>query len=42
MRVQIERTNPVAPVRGGGGLPLFGAGNPQRLDQKLNNGRLGT
>jgi len=36
MRVQIERTNPDGPVRGGGGLPLFGANNPQKLEQALN------
>ncbi|OFW29156.1 MAG: hypothetical protein A3G76_07650 [Acidobacteria bacterium RIFCSPLOWO2_12_FULL_65_11] len=37
MRIRIERTNPDGPARGGGGLPLFGAGNPQRLNQALNN-----
>lgn len=37
MRVLIERTNPDGPARGGGGIPLFGAGNPQKLNQALNN-----
>jgi hypothetical protein len=37
MRLEIERTNPPPPVRGGGGLPLFGPNNPQRLIQALSN-----